>query len=206
VSILIVDDSLEHRILMESILHQAGYRNTTTAESAHAAYQQLHLGSVGSSPLLSVNVILMDIMMPHIDGLEACRAIKGDRRLADIPIIMVTAMTDAEHLRHAFAAGATDYIRKPILPVELIARICTVLTLQAEMAMRKRREQELGRAMGELKALRGCAPMCMGCKRIRGPLGRWQSLEAFIKAYADLRVDDTLCHACVQEWKAEQAR
>ena len=203
VSILIVDDSSEHCLLLESILHNAGYWNVTTADSVEAAYERL--GMQGRTPALHlVDVILMDIMLPGVDGLNACRAITTDPGLSDIPVIVVTALTDADHLRLAFAAGATDYIRKPVVPVEVVARVYNVLTVKVEMAMRKRRERDLEVAMRELKALRGYAPICASCKRIRDVSGRWQSLDEFVKAQSDLQVDDTLCQRCVDEWRREE--
>lgn len=203
-SILIVDDTLDHRLLVERLLHGAGYTRTIAVESAAAAFALLGIEPSGpvSSP---VDVILLDIMMPGINGLEACRRMKADPRMADIPVIMVTANTDADSLRQAFAAGATDYIRKPIIQVELIARVCTVLTMKLEMTMRKRREHDLELAMQELKALRGCAPICASCKRIRSLSGGWQTLEEFVKASSDLKIDDTLCAHCVEQWKREEA-
>lgn len=203
-SILIVDDTPDHRLLIERVLHGAGYTQTVAVESAAAAFAALEVGAADPGPV-PVDVILLDIMMPVIDGLEACRTIKADARLADIPIIIVTANTDSESLRRAFAAGATDYIRKPIVHVELIARVCTVLTMKLEMAMRKRREHDLELAMQELTALRGCAPICASCKRIRGLSGRWQTLEEFVKASSDMQIDDTLCSHCVEQWKREEA-
>lgn len=203
-SILIVDDSPIHRNLIESILHKAGYSDTAAMESVDMVYQRLEQeGLHPDEP--TVDLILMDIMMPGINGLDACRSIKADPRFGEIPVVMVTSMTDAESLRLAFAAGATDYIRKPILAVELVARICTILTMKAEMNIRKRREHDLEAAMQELKALRGCAPICASCKRIRGPEGKWASLEEFVKTHSDLRVDDTLCRYCVEQWRQEQA-
>lgn len=203
-SILIVDDSAIDRKLIEGVLHNAGYTDTIAINSVDGAYQQL-AEEVRHPDAPTVDLILMDIMMPRIDGLEACRSIKIDPRMADVPVIMVTAMTDADSLRLAFAAGAIDYIRKPILAVELVARVCTVLTMKAEMTMRKRREHDLEVAMRELKALRGCAPICASCKRIRGPAGEWKSLEDFVKAHADVRIDDTLCQYCVEQWRKDQA-
>ena len=203
-SILIVDDSPIHRNLIESILHKAGYSDTVPMESVDMVYKRLEQeGLHPDAP--TVDLILMDIMMPGINGLDACRSIKTDPRLGDIPVVMVTSMTDAESLRLAFAAGATDYIRKPILAVELVARICTILTMKAEMNIRKRREHDLEVTMQELKALRGCAPICASCKRIRGPGGKWESLEEFVKSHSDLRVDDTLCQYCVEQWRQDQA-
>jgi len=147
----------------------------------------------------------MDIMLPGVNGLDACRSITTDPRFGDIPVVMVTSMTDPESLQQAFAAGATDHLRKPILAVELVARICTLLTKRAEMTIRKRREHDLGVAMQELQALRGWAPICASGKRIRGPGGKWESLEEFVKTHSDLRVDDTLCQYCVEQWRQDQA-
>lgn len=202
-SLFIVDDSPIHRELMELILHGAGYSDTIALSSADAVYAHL-AGKELCPDAPTADMILMDIMMPGINGLDACRSITTNPRLADIPIIMVTSMTDAESLRLAFAAGATDYIRKPIVAVELVARVCTVLTMKAEMTMRKKRERDLEAAMRELKALRGCAPICASCKRIRGPGGRWEDLEEFVKTHSDLRVDDTLCQSCIERWRQDQ--
>lgn len=201
-SVMIIDDSPMDRSLTEGILHRAGYSQTLTLDSVKAAYKQLEEIHPDAP---TIDLILMDIMMPEINGLEACRSIKADPRFADIPLVMVTANTDAESLRQAFAAGAIDYIRKPILAVELVARVCTILTMKTEMTMRKRRERDLEEAMRELKALRGCAPICASCKRIQAPGGKWETLEEFVKIHSDLRVDDTLCQYCIEEWRKDQA-
>jgi len=200
--ILIVDDSPSHCRLIEHILHKAGYSDTIVMDSATTLYTYLDGTLVLDAP--AVDLILMDIMLPGVNGLDACRSITTDPRFGDIPVVMVTSMTDAESLQQAFAAGATDYIRKPILAVELVARICTILTMKAEMNIRKRREHDLAVAKQELKVLRGCAPICASCKRIRGPGGKWESLEAFVKSHSDLRVDDTLCQYCVEQWRQDQ--
>lgn len=203
-SILIVDDSPMDRSLVEGILHKAGYSDTIGVESAEIAYtyfeeERLH---PERSP---IDLILMDIMMPGINGLEACQLIKADPRSADIPIVMVTANTDADSLRQAYAAGAMDYIRKPVLAVELIARVCTILTMKTEMTMRKRRERDLEAAMRELEALRGCAPVCASCKRIQVPSGQWETVEEFMKGHSNLRVDGPLCEYCVEKQRKGRA-
>ena len=71
---------------------------------------------------LQPDVVLMDISMPEIDGLEACRRIKAAPEVQDIPIIMVTSSTVAEDLQQAFSAGAMDYITKPPLKAELLVQ------------------------------------------------------------------------------------
>jgi adenylate cyclase len=81
--------------------------------------------------------------MPEIDGIEACRRVKAEPALTDVPIIMVTASTEPEDLQLAFDAGAIDYLTKPPSRVELRARVRSALRLKHEMDRRKAREQEL---------------------------------------------------------------
>ena len=84
-----------------------------------------------------------DIVMPATNGIEACRQIKAVERYRDIPIIMVTVKTDPVDLQLAFAAGAIDYVAKPISKIELLTRVRCVLRLVHEIERRRAREQEL---------------------------------------------------------------
>jgi sigma-B regulation protein RsbU (phosphoserine phosphatase) len=94
----------------------------------------------------------MDVRMPEFDGIEACRRIKAVESLRDIPIIMITARSQQEALRAAFAAGATDYIKKPFEEVELLTRIKPALKVKKEIDARKNWEQELTQTISELDA------------------------------------------------------
>jgi diguanylate cyclase (GGDEF)-like protein len=149
-SILIIDDSRESRFLLKSILKAAGYTDILTAESACEAFKILDLNHKTEAPT-QIDLILMDIMMPEIDGIEACNWIKAREHLRDIPIIMITALTDVEILKTAFAAGAMNYIVKPINKVELLARVRSALKLKHEIDARKAREQELLEVTRQLK-------------------------------------------------------
>src|SRR5205823_5925829 len=113
-----------------------------TAASAEEAFRILGLDDTPERES-NVEVILMDIMMPGMDGIAACRRIKASERFRDIPIIMVTAQAEVQDLKAAFAAGAMDYIQKPINIVELVVRLRSALRLKHEMDWRKKREQEL---------------------------------------------------------------
>ncbi len=128
-AILIVDDSPDMRFLLRSILTKAGYNQILDAESAQAAFTTLNL--CGSQSLIKVDLILMDARMPGIDGIEACRRIKKQIHLRDIPIIMVTANHNLDNLKEAFSAGVMDYMTKPFNTVELLARIASAMTLKA---------------------------------------------------------------------------
>ncbi len=140
--ILIVDDSESSRLLMEVILRKSGYHQLLTAASARDAFAQL--GMDGSpNPDTEIDLVLMDIMMPEVDGIEACRCINAVEGFRDIPIIMVTARADAKYLEAAFSAGANDYITKPVNATEVTARVRSALSLKRETDSRKRAHAEL---------------------------------------------------------------
>ena len=87
--------------------------------------------------------MLLDIVMPEMDGVEVCARIRNDPRYADLPIIMVTSLDDMNSLANAFVAGATDYVTKPINRIELVARVRAALRLKQELDRRLAREREL---------------------------------------------------------------
>ncbi len=141
-SILIIDDSPDDRLRLESILQKEGYGKIYLAGSSEEALKLL--GIAGKSDVASdIDIILMDIVMPDIDGIELCRVIKAKKRFGDIPIIMVTVRKNAVDLQAAFDAGAVDFINKPINKIELIIRVYSTLKLKNEMDQRKNHEQEL---------------------------------------------------------------
>jgi len=137
-SILIVDDSVDSRRLIRRFLEQEGHRDFLEAGSAPEALRLLE--TPGPAP---VELVLMDLQLPGMDGIEACRRIGANPMLRDIPVIVVTASSENENLPAAFQAGAVDYLIKPINSIELGARVRSVLRLKREMDQRKQREDEL---------------------------------------------------------------
>lgn len=145
-SILIVDDSSTVQHIIKSYLIDAGYPELLFADSAMDAFRKLRINTPGEIPAnidLNINLILLDIILPDMDGIKACQIIKSLEYLHDIPVIIVTSLKDIVHLENAFAAGAVDFITKPINKVELLARIRSALKLKYEMDRRKNREQNL---------------------------------------------------------------
>lgn len=119
-TILIVDDEpFNINVLMESL--KSGYRLV----AARSGEQALARVTGSSLP----DLILLDVMMPGMDGHEVCRRLKADPATADIPVIFVTAMTDEQDETRGFELGAVDYIAKPISPPIVRARVRTQLAL-----------------------------------------------------------------------------
>jgi sigma-B regulation protein RsbU (phosphoserine phosphatase) len=141
--ILIVDDSEDGRDVADAMLSSGGYENISAVASATDAYRFLEIGGPETDEPSPVDIILLDIMMPGIDGIEACARIRKEKRYSDVPIIMVTAVDDMNSLGNAFVAGATDYINKPLNRTEILARVRSALKLKSELDRRRSRESEL---------------------------------------------------------------
>ncbi len=146
-TIMIVDDSATSRMLLEAILRGAGYESLVMCASANKALELLQCSHPAAGPDRKrsgpVDLILMDINMPGMNGIEAVRVIKNTPELMDIPVIMVTVSDEKESLSLAFAAGAIDYINKPVNKLELLARVNTVIQFREEMGRRIANEKGL---------------------------------------------------------------
>ncbi|HKT33772.1 MAG TPA: response regulator [Nitrospira sp.] len=201
-SILIVDDFEEERQLLAAALEKAGYRSLVFAESAEAALVQLGVGS-SKAPMERIDIVLMDLHMPDMDGLEACRRIRSDERLEHMPVIVVTGKTESSDIKAAYNAGATDYIRKPVIPAELVARVSMAMSLREEFDNRAERErdlaertQQLGKTVEELRLLGGNICLCPKCKRVKTITGLWQRLEDFLEEKLRARITSAVCNRC----------
>ena len=141
--ILFVDDSEDSRDVVEAMLVSAGYEDVISVDSAAESFRYLGIGEHATEAASPVDIILLDILMPGIDGIEACARIHKEKRYFDVPIIMVTSVADVDSLGCAFVAGATDYITKPVNRIELLARVRSALKLKSELDRRRAREHEL---------------------------------------------------------------
>src|SRR5687767_10015923 len=102
-AILVVDDSRDDTQLLKIMLESAGYRDILIADSAESAYQLLGLNAPAQTA--KIDLILLDILMPAVNGIQVCRRIKSIDRLRDIPVIIVTVQSDPVDLQLAFAEG-----------------------------------------------------------------------------------------------------
>ncbi len=119
--ILIVDDINENLQVLATYLHKQGYE-IALANSGKSALEVLES--------ITPDLILLDIMMPEMDGYETCKKIKSIDYLKDIPIIFLTAKTDNDSILTAFEKGAVDYLTKPVNVAELLVRIKTHVKLK----------------------------------------------------------------------------
>ncbi len=200
--ILVIDDSADQRALVGTFLQAGGYAPVLMAESAPDAFKYPAVKDPASTDP-KIDLILLDIDMPQIDGIESCRQIKGIPHLKDIPIVMVTGRTDTDSLAAAFEVGAVDYITKPVKKAELLARVRSVLRLQQEIAQRtaheralERRTRELEAALHEVTALRGCLPMCPACRKVRDDGGLWNQVEVYLTKHGQVELESSLCPDC----------
>lgn len=121
--VLIVDDVSKNIQLVANFLKQAGYE-INYALSGKTAIQHIKKEQF--------DLILLDIMMPEMDGFEVCEKLKSDPKTHDLPIIFLTAKTDIESITKAFNVGGVDYITKPFNKAELLIRVKTHLELQEQ--------------------------------------------------------------------------
>ena len=130
-------------------------------------------------------LILLDVMMPAMDGFETARIIRQSPGLKNIPIIFLTSLNETEDIIKGFDAGGVDYVTKPFNPPELLARIRTHI--------------ELKRAREEINTLHGLLPICVQCKKIRDKAGNWQKIETYISERSEAEFTHGMCPECMRK-------
>lgn len=113
-TVLIIDDTPDNLALLSDTLSEAGYRVLVAVDGSSALAQ---------IAFLKPDIILLDIMMPGMDGYETCNRLKSDAKTAMIPVLFMTALSGLDDLLRGFGEGAVDYLVKPIRPPEVLARV-----------------------------------------------------------------------------------
>ncbi|BBI35308.1 PP2C family protein-serine/threonine phosphatase [Cohnella abietis] len=140
-AVLIVDDNAMNVMVIQEMLKREGYDDFLIAYSAEEMFELLKTHQEGNGIVATkIDLILLDLMMPTMDGIEACRKLQTYHNYKDIPVIMVTAIGDSRKLAEALDAGAIDFVTKPINKTELLARIRSALKLKRELDWHKERD------------------------------------------------------------------
>jgi formate hydrogenlyase transcriptional activator len=134
--ILVADDTPANLSVLLEVLGQAGF-DVLIAEDGESAVQR--------ASYARPDLILLDVLMPELDGFATCERLKTQRETRDIPVIFMTALADTVDKVRGFDAGAVDYVTKPFQPDELIARVRTHLTIQRLRSELQESEERLSR-------------------------------------------------------------
>jgi PleD family two-component response regulator len=195
-NILIVDDTPENLTVLRKMLAEQGYlvRPALSGEIA--------LKAVQADP---PDLILLDIIMPRMDGYEVCRKLKADEKVRHIPIIFISALNELEDKVKAFSEGGVDYITKPFQTEEVLARVNTHISLHSCQRRLEENNVELQEALGEVKQLRGFLPICSSCKSIRDDQGYWKSIETYISNHSEATFTHSICPDCINKFYPDYA-
>ncbi len=165
--ILIVDDVPENlRIAAETLT------KNIPCDLAFATHGHQALRAVEADP---PDLILLDVMMPDISGIEVCETLKKDSRTAGIPILFLTAKSDSDDIVRGFEAGAADYIAKPFNGPELLARVKTHLKIRESAALIEQKNEDVGQLVRIL------------CHDLTNPVGNLKNLLFLSRTEADFR-------------------
>jgi DNA-binding response OmpR family regulator len=194
-TILVVDDTPANLAILFTGLRNAGYK-VLINERGDIALQ--------TAAYALPDLIILDVMMPGIDGFETCRRLKEDPRTRDIPVILMTALTDPIDEVTGLRAGAVDYITKPIHVEVVLARISTHLTLRKLYRDLERKHAALKEALATIKTLSGIIPICAWCgNKIRDERGEWMSVATYLETHAEVTFSHTICPHCYERITGE---
>ncbi len=189
-SILVIDDNPDNLRLLAGILEEQHYKVRLAPNGARA------LATIEKE---APDLVLLDIMMPDMDGYEVCRKLKENELTAGIPIIFISALHDMIDKVKAFSLGGVDFVTKPFNSEEILARIKTHLSLHFLQLQMEKKNSELQKALDEIKTLRGILPICSSCKNIRDDNGYWNQIESYIHDHSEAEFSHSLCPECANK-------
>jgi phosphoserine phosphatase RsbU/P len=171
--ILIAEDDSMSRMLLEQALTQQGHQVVVAVNGREAwdSFQKEYFP-----------VLISDWLMPDLDGLMLCRAVRQTQRDSYTYIVLLTVLHGKANYLEAMEAGADDFVTKPFDAEQLAARVHV-----AERILGLRRH---------VHRLEGLLPVCMYCKKIRDDQGQWQEIETYIATHSEARFSHTVCPNC----------
>ncbi|KAA3609774.1 MAG: response regulator [Calditrichaeota bacterium] len=171
-TILVIDDDLSTLNLLKSILTKAGY-NVVVDSIPQRAFNYLEENNV--------DLILLDILMPRMDGYQLCSILKEKPNYKNIPVIFLTALADQNSISKSFAVGAVDYISKPYETEELLSRINVYLQMSNDNAAPNIQTRN--------------PLICSTCNKIWDNK-YWFELADFLRQHSNVTVNSSICPSC----------
>lgn len=150
---------------------------------------------------LRPDVILMDIQMPKLDGLEAARQIQDQ---VPTPIVILTAHESQTIVNEASEAGVAGYLTKPPNAAEIERAITIALARFEDMRKLRHMNKELQQAFEEIKILKGILPICSHCNEIRDKKGNWVRIERYIEERSEAQFSHSICETCLEKYYPEE--
>lgn len=187
--ILAVDDTPANLQVLSQVLSAEGF-HVRVAPHGEAA-----LASVAAA---APDLILLDVRMPGLTGLEVCRRLKDQESSRPIPVIFLSAAGEAEDIVAGFEAGGADYVAKPFRAPELLARVQAHLEIKRGREAQARLIGELQEALDNVKVLSGLVPICGNCHKIRNDGGFWQQMEVYIESKSQAKFSHGVCPDCIE--------
>jgi len=187
--ILIVDDEFSNIDVISAALEDE--YDIFTAMNGHDAVSQLKQHTI--------ELILLDVIMPDINGFEVCKIIKANPLYVDIPVIFLTALDSREGTRQGLDVGAVDYLTKPVDLDLLKLRVRNHTESKERSDLIKEQRDLLEAALARIKRLEGIIPICMYCKKIRDDQNSWHQLETYISQHSEAMFSHGACPDCAKE-------
>jgi two-component system, sensor histidine kinase and response regulator len=188
-TVLIVDDTvLGIELLAEALGTEYDILFAKSGQSAQEV-------AFGQAP----DLILLDVMMPDMDGFEVCRRLKADPRTKAIPVIFITAMEEESDESYGLKVGGIDYIIKPFRPLIVRARVRNHLELKRIGRERELLIRDLQDSLVKIQTLQGLLPICAWCKRVRDDQGYWTMVETYFSQRSQAQFSHGICPECLAQ-------
>lgn len=187
--ILVVDDEEMLLLYLSKRLKKHNY-DVVTCLSGEEALEKVKA--------FDFDVVILDVILPGIDGYEVCRRLKSDKKTSGIMVLILSVRKTVEERLKGYEVEADDYITKPYDPEELLAKIRILLRLKNAIDERDKFIHKLQEALSKVTTLSGLLPICSSCKKIRDDRGYWKQIEDYIREHSPANFSHSICPECAK--------